>query len=65
MLKRKSLSVSEIAFAVDISERLTEEYLDLYQRYNIPEYQDRLAEIVQRASREAARSVKASKKGAK
>jgi hypothetical protein len=58
MLKRKSLSVSEIAFAVSISERLTEEYLALYQRYNIPEYQDRLAEIVQRASGEA-------KKGAK
>jgi len=65
MLKRKSLSVSEIAFAVGISERLTEEYLDLYQRYNIPEYQDRLAEIVQRVSGEAARPVKASKKGAK
>jgi DNA-binding Lrp family transcriptional regulator len=47
MLKRKGLSVSEIAFAVGISERLTEEYLDLYDRYNTVEYRARLAEMVQ------------------
>jgi DNA-binding Lrp family transcriptional regulator len=48
LLQRKGLAPSEIAFAVGISERLTEEYLALYQRYNVPEYQARLAEMVQR-----------------
>ena len=65
MLKRKGLSVSEIAFAVGISERLAEEYRALYDRYNLPEYQDRLADIVQRVSGAEARSDKAPKKGAK
>jgi DNA-binding CsgD family transcriptional regulator len=51
MLIRKGLSADEIAHAVGISERLTQEYLDLYQRYNIPEYQARLMEIVQMLSR--------------
>jgi hypothetical protein len=35
---------------VGISERLTEEYLDLYREYDIPEYQQRLDEIVQMVS---------------
>ncbi|NBD34443.1 MAG: DUF1670 domain-containing protein [Chloroflexi bacterium] len=65
MLKRKGLSGSEIAFAVGISERLAEEYRALYDRYNLPEYQDRLADIVQRVSGAEARSDKAPKKGAK
>ena len=47
MLTRKGLNVPEIAHAVGISERLTQEYLGLYQRYDVPEYQVRLAEIVQ------------------
>ena len=50
MLTRKGLRASEIAHAVDISERLTQEYLALYQRYNVPEYQDRLAGVVQMIS---------------
>lgn len=50
MLIYKGLSTAEIAHAVGISERLTREYLDLYQRYNIPEYQARLAEIIQMLS---------------
>ena len=50
MLTRKGLNVPEIAHAVGISERLTQEYLELYQRYDVPEYQDRLAEIVQMIS---------------
>lgn len=61
MLTRKGLRVSEIAFAVGISERLATEYLDLYQQYDLPEYQDRLTEIVQMVSggvREAARMPK-------
>jgi len=65
MLKRKGLSGSEIAFAVGISERLAAEYLALYHRYNLPEYQDRLADIVQRVSGATARPDKAAKKGAK
>lgn len=47
MLNNRGLSVSEIAFAVGISERLVMEHLDLYRRYNVPEYQDRLEEIEQ------------------
>ena len=50
MLTRKGLHASEIAHAVDISERLTQEYLALYQQYNVPEYQDRLADVVQMIS---------------
>lgn len=63
MLTRKGLSVSEIAYAVGISERLTQEYLDLYQRYDIPEYQDRLAEMVQMVSGSAQTPTKGPKKG--
>jgi len=47
MLAGKGLITPEIAYAVGISERLAEEYLDLYQRYDLPEYQDRLTEIAQ------------------
>lgn len=50
MLTRKGLDVPEIAHAAGISERLTQEYLGLYRRYDVPEYQDRLAEIVQMIS---------------
>ena len=63
MLTRKGLSVSEIAYAVGISERLTEEYLALYQRYDIPEYQDRLAEIVQMVSGGAQKPARGPKRG--
>jgi len=41
-----SLSSSEIAFLVGISERLVKEYQSLYQQYNNPPYKDRLREIV-------------------
>lgn len=47
MLAGKGLSTPEIAYAVGISERLVEEYLELHRRYDVPTYQDRLAEIVQ------------------
>ena len=43
---RGSISPSEIAFLVGISERLVREYQALYHRYNSPYYQDRLREIV-------------------
>jgi hypothetical protein len=65
MLKRKGLSVGEIAFAVAISERLTKEYLDLYGRYNTVEYKARLAEMVQMVSGGPQISGRESKKGAR
>jgi biotin operon repressor len=65
MLTHKGLSVSEIAFAVGISERLTEEYLGLYQRYDILEYQARLVGIVQMVSGGLSKSAKGLKKGAR
>jgi DNA-binding Lrp family transcriptional regulator len=65
MLKRKGLSVGEIAFAVAISERLTKEYLDLYGRYNTVEYKARLAEMVQMVSGGPQISGQESKKGAR
>jgi DNA-binding Lrp family transcriptional regulator len=65
MLKRKGLSVGEIAFAVAISERLTKEYLDLYDRYNTVEYKARLAEMVQMVSGGPQISGQESKKGAR
>ena len=64
MLERKGLNVGEIAYAVSISERLTQEYLDLYQRYDTSEYQDRLAEMVQMVSSSAQKSTRAPKRGA-
>jgi len=50
MLVHRALSLGEIAHAVGISEWLTQEYLDLYRRYDLPEYQPRLAEIAQMLS---------------
>ncbi len=49
---------------MSISERLTQEYLDLYQRYDTPEYQDRLAEMVQMVSSSAEQSTIGPIKGA-
>ena len=44
-LKRKGVDLQEIAFLLGISSHLTEEYLKLYQRYNLPQYQDRIEDI--------------------
>lgn len=44
-LKRKGVGPEEIAFLLGISSHLTEEYLKLYQRYNLPGYQDRIEDI--------------------
>jgi hypothetical protein len=65
MLSCKGLSVSEISHAVGISERLAQDYLDLYQRYNIPAYQDRLDEMVHMISGGVQKSTIEPKKGAK
>ena len=43
--------VGEIAYVVGISVRLAEEYLQLRQRYDRPEYQDRLEEIARQVRR--------------
>jgi hypothetical protein len=64
MLERKGLNTSEIAYAVSISERLTREHLELYQRYDTPEYQDRLAEIVQMVSGSTKKPTSGPKRGA-
>ena len=64
MLTRKGLHGHEIAHAVGISECLAQEYLSLYQRYDIPEYRDRLTEIVQMISGGVRESDAASKGGA-
>jgi hypothetical protein len=50
---------------VAISERLTKEYLDLYDRYNTAEYKARLAEMVQIVSGGPQISGQESKKGAR
>lgn len=48
-LQQQGLSPSEIAFVVQISQRLVKQYLDLYQQYNIPAYRERLDEIIHKA----------------
>lgn len=63
MLRRKGLKAREIAYAVAISERLTQEYLELYWRYDIPEYQDRLEEMVQMVSGSSQQWVALPKRG--
>lgn len=45
-LHRKGLSSKEIAYSADISKSLVEEYLELYREYNIPEYRDRLIDLL-------------------
>jgi len=44
-LKRKGVDPQEIVFLLGISSHLAEEYLKLYQRYNLPQYQDRIENI--------------------
>jgi hypothetical protein len=43
---RDSHSVDEIAFLMQISPALVRQYQELYQHYNVPEYQERIAEII-------------------
>lgn len=64
MLARRDLTVSEMAYAVAISERLTREYLNLYRRYDIPEYQDCLEDVLQMIG-EGITPVTVSKRGAR
>jgi hypothetical protein len=43
------LSHEDIAFVVQISEALSQQYLDLYRQYNTAEYRQRLDEIIGKA----------------
>lgn len=43
---RDGHSIAEIAFLMQISEALVRQYQDLYERYNTPEYQERINEII-------------------
>jgi hypothetical protein len=44
---RQGHTVDEIAFLMQISPALAQAYQELYEHYNIPEYQERLEEIIQ------------------
>lgn len=48
-LHGQGLSHSEIAFVVQISERLLNQYIALYEQYNTPQYRERLEEIIHKA----------------
>ena len=43
---REGHSLDEIAFLMQISPALVRQYQELYQRYNLPEYQERIEEII-------------------
>lgn len=45
-LTNKRLSIPEIAFTVQISERLTRDYQKLYKQYDKPRYKERLNELI-------------------
>lgn len=49
-MTRQGLNVREIAFVAQISPALVRDYQELLVRYDTPEYQDRLEEIVQRTA---------------
>jgi len=48
VLLKRGLNRLEIAFIVQISERLVRQYQDLYNQYNGPTYKDRIDEIINR-----------------
>ena len=43
---RDGHTVAEIAFLMQISAGLVGQYQDLYERYNLPEYQERIEEMI-------------------
>lgn len=45
-LKNKGLSLKEIAYTIGISNRLAKEYIELYIQYNVPEYEDRINNLI-------------------
>lgn len=46
LLLEKGLNPREVAFVVQISERLVNQYHELYNDYNKPQYRDRIDEII-------------------
>lgn len=50
MCVKKELSVAETAHIAGISERLTNEYLELYHDYNTPEYADRIEDMITKSN---------------
>ncbi|AXF57378.1 DUF1670 domain-containing protein [Salicibibacter kimchii] len=60
---KKAFTATETAHVVGISERLAHEYLALYRDYNIPEYADRLEDLVTRSN--PSMPMSKGKKGAK
>jgi hypothetical protein len=48
-LHEQGLNLTEIAFVVQISQALSQQYLDLYRQYNTAEYRQRLDEIIGKA----------------
>ncbi len=48
-LHEQGLNLTEIAFVVQISQALSQQYLDLYHQYNTAEYRQRLDEIIGKA----------------
>jgi hypothetical protein len=47
-LHRQGFGASEIALVLDMSTYLVKEYLALYQEHDLPEYQTRLTEQIER-----------------
>lgn len=47
---KKGLSIPETAHVAGISERLANEYMELFHDYNSPEYADRLEDILTRSN---------------
>lgn len=45
-LQNRGLTTKEIAYSIGISARLAKEYLELYIRYNTPEYHDRIIDLI-------------------
>lgn len=60
---KKDLSIKETARVVGLSEKLVKEYLELYMKYNSDEYQERIADIVDKARNKASVNAEV-KKGA-
>ena len=46
ILKEMNYPVSNIRFILGVSETLLNEYIGLYEKYNVPEYRDRINELV-------------------
>jgi len=45
-LQNRGLTTKEIAYSIGITARLVKEYLGLYLKYNTPEYQDRIIDLI-------------------